>query len=101
MSLVQLRKAPERLLILLRLGDSLADVTAGAVGAYMAYMQWNMLGLALAVVVVAIVVLVMGELVPMAIGMHRSVRIALIMAPPLLWLTQVFRLPLFALETIA
>jgi putative hemolysin len=101
MSLVQLRKAPERLLILLRLGDSLADVTAGAVGAYMAYMRWNMLGLALAVVAVAIVVLVMGELVPMAIGMHRSVRIALIMAPPLLWLTQVFRLPLFALEKIA
>ena len=101
MSLVQLRKAPERLLILLRLGDALSDVTAGAIGAYVAYLQWNMFGLAMAILAVGIVVLVMGELVPMAIGMHRSVRIALVMAPPLLWLTQLLKLPLFALEKIA
>ena len=101
MSLVQLRKAPERLLILLRLGDALSDVTAGAIGAYMAYLQWKMFGLAMAILAVGVVVLVMGELVPMAIGMHRSVRIALIMAPPLLWLTQLLKLPLFALEKIA
>ena len=36
----------------------------------------------------------------MAIGMHRSVRIALWMAPPLLWATQLLKLPLYALEAV-
>ena len=100
-SLVQLRTRPERLLILLRLGDALADVTAGAIAAYLAYLRWDLLGLAIAVAVVTVLVLVLGELVPMAIGMHRSVRIALLMAPPLLWLMQIFKLPLYFLEMVA
>jgi CBS domain containing-hemolysin-like protein len=100
-SLVELRAQPERLLILLRLGDALADVTAGAIAAYLAYLNWNLLGLALAIVAIAVLVLLLGELVPMALGMHRSVRIALWMAPPLLWATQILKLPLFALEKIA
>ena len=100
-SLVQLRTRPERMLILLRLGDALADVTAGAIAAYLAYLRWDLLGLAIAVAVVTVLVLVLGELVPMAIGMHRSVRIALLMAPPLLWLMQIFKLPLYFLEMVA
>ena len=100
-SLVQLRNRPERLLILLRLGDCLADVTAGATAAYMAYMRWDFLGLAIAVVMVALVVLFLGELVPMALGITHSVRISLWLAPPLLWLTHLLKLPLFALEKAA
>ena len=100
-SLVELRAQPERLLILLRLGDSLADVTAGAIAAYLAYLNWNLLGLAIAIVASAVLVLLVGELMPMALGMHRGVRIALWMAPPLLWATQLLKLPLYALEKIA
>ncbi|MGH7469855.1 MAG: hemolysin family protein [Longimicrobiales bacterium] len=100
-SLVELRTRPERLLILLRLGDALADVTAGAIAAYLAYLRWDLLGLALAIITIAIVVVLLGELVPMAIGMHYSVRIALVMAPPLLWATQILKLPLYPLEKLA
>jgi CBS domain containing-hemolysin-like protein len=87
-ALVQLRTRPERLLILLRLGDALADVTAGAIASYFAYLQWNLLGLAIAIVLVTLVVLFVGELMPMALGMKRSVGIALVLARPLLWATQ-------------
>lgn len=100
-SLVQLRTRPERLLILLRLGDALADVTAGAIASYFAYLQWNLLGLAVAIVLVTFVVLFLGELMPMALGMKRSVGLALLLAPPLLWATQLFKWPLAALEKLA
>ena len=72
-SLVLLRSRPERLLILLRLGDALADVTAGAMAASLAYGRWNLVGLIVAVILVALVVLFLGELVPMALGMNNSV----------------------------
>ncbi|HSL70904.1 MAG TPA: hemolysin family protein [Longimicrobiales bacterium] len=100
-SLVQLRSRPEQLLILLRLGDALADVTTGAIAAYLAYLQWNLLGLAIAIVLITLVVLFLGELLPMAFGMNRSVTIALVMAPPLLWATHLFKFPLVALEKLA
>jgi putative hemolysin len=100
-SLVELRTRPERLLILLRLGDALSDVAAGAIAATLAYDRWNWIGLIIAVVLVAIVVLFLGELVPMALGMKRGVRIALWLAPPLLWATHLFKLPLYALEKMA
>jgi CBS domain containing-hemolysin-like protein len=100
-SLVELRTRPERLLILLRLGDALADVTAGATAAYLAYLRWDLVGLAIAIVVITIVVVLVGELLPMTIGMHYSVRIALWMAPPLLWATQLLKLPLYPLELLA
>src|SRR5688500_15629271 len=94
-SLVLLRSRPERLLILLRLGDALADVTAGAMAASLAYGRWNLVGLIVAVILVALVVLFLGELVPMALGMNNSVLLSLWLAPPLLWATHLFRLPLY------
>ena len=100
-SLVDLRTRPERLLIVLRLGDAFADVTAGAIAATLAYDRWNLLGLIIAVGLVTLVVLFLGELVPMALGMKNSVRISLWLAPPLLWATQLFKLPLYALEKLA
>jgi putative hemolysin len=100
-SLLQLRTRPERLLIVLRLGDALSDVTAGAIAAYLAFERWQLVGLAVAILVVAVIVLFLGELVPIALGMNRGVRIALWISPPLLWLTHVLKLPLFALEKLA
>jgi CBS domain containing-hemolysin-like protein len=85
----------------LRLGDALSDVTAGAIAAYLAYLRWNLLGLFIAIVAITLIVLLLGELVPMAIGMHWSVRIALWMSTPLLWATRILRFPLYALEKLA
>lgn len=100
-ALVRLRAQPERLLILLRLGDALADVTAGATAAYLAYLEWHVLGLAIAIVLIALAILFFGELVPLAIAMKFTVLIALALAPGLLWASRVLKLPLIALERLA
>ena len=88
-ALVQLRTRPERTLVLLRLADALSDVSAGAIAAYMAYAQWELAGLALAVGVAALLVLYFGELLPMGIAANHGVRIALTIAPAILVLTRV------------
>jgi len=88
-ALVQLRSRPERTLVLLRLADAMSDVSAGALAAYMAFLQWNLLGLALAIGAVALLVLYFGELVPLGVAANHGVRIALMIAPVLLVLTRV------------
>ncbi|HEX6308099.1 MAG TPA: hemolysin family protein [Longimicrobiales bacterium] len=88
-ALVQLRSKPERILVLLRLADALSDVTAGALTAYIAFLQWELLGLALAVGGAAFLVLYFGELLPFGIAGNHGLRIALAIAPVLLVLTRV------------
>ena len=88
-ALVQLRSMPERTLVLLRLADALSDVTAGALVAYIALLQWELLGLALAIGAAALLILYFGELLPLGIAANHGVRIALTIAPVLLVLTRV------------
>jgi putative hemolysin len=87
-ALAQLRARPERTLVLLRLADALSDVSAGALAAYVAYVHWELLGLAAAVGAVSFLVLYLGELLPMGIAAHQGQRLALSVAPPLLLLTR-------------
>jgi putative hemolysin len=87
-ALAQLRARPERTLVLLRLADALSDVSAGALAAYLAFLRWELLGLALAVAAVAFLVLYLGELIPMGIAAHQGQRFALSIAPVLLLLTR-------------
>ncbi|CAN5677955.1 hemolysin family protein [soil metagenome] len=87
-ALVQLRTRSERTLVLLRLVDALADVSAGALAAYIAFLQWDVLGLSLAIGGAALLVLYFGELIPMGIAANYGIRLALRIAPPLLLLTR-------------
>jgi putative hemolysin len=89
-ALVQLRAKPERTLVLLRFVDALSDVTAGALAAYMAMLQWDVLGIALAVGAAALLVLYFGELIPLGIAANSGLRLALSIAPAVLLLTRVF-----------
>jgi putative hemolysin len=88
-ALVQLRSTPERTLVLLRMADALSDVSAGALAAYIALLQWELLGLALAIGAAALLVLYFGELLPLGVAANHGVRIALAIAPVLLVLTRV------------
>jgi len=88
-ALVQLRSKPERTLVLLRLADALSDVSAGALAAYIAFQQWQLLGLALAIGAVALLVVYFGELIPLGVAANHGLRIALAIAPTLLLLTRV------------
>ena len=88
-ALVQLRSKPERTLVLLRLADALSDVSAGGLAAYIAFQQWELLGLVLAIAGAALLVLYFGELIPLGIAANHGLRIALTIAPVLLVLTRV------------
>ncbi|HEY8483788.1 MAG TPA: hemolysin family protein [Longimicrobiales bacterium] len=105
-ALERLRERPERVIVLLRLGDALADVAAASVAAYLAYLAWQSYGVALGVAAsvllgAALLILVFGELVPMGIAANHNVRVALAVSPLLLFLCRVLEPPLFLLEKLA
>lgn len=94
-ALASIRSAPGRAVVLLRLGDAMADLTAGALGAYIAWLEWNLLGAIIALPILAVIILFIGELVPLAIALKRGISVALLVSPPLRLLTRVLR-PLLA-----
>jgi putative hemolysin len=87
-ALAQLRANPERTLVFLRLGDAFSDVSAGALTAYIAFLEWQLIGLAAATGAVTLLVLYLGELVPMGFAANHGLRIALATATPLLVITR-------------
>ena len=87
-ALARLRAHPERTLVFLRLGDALCDVSAGALTAYIAYSQWQFIGLAIGVAIMTLIVLYVGELVAMGIAANHGLKIALAVAPLLVVVTR-------------
>jgi putative hemolysin len=100
-ALAQLRLRPERALVLLRLADTLSDVGAGALAGYIAYVQWQVGGLALVIGGVSFLVLYVGELIPMGVAANHGQRIALAVAPTVLLLTRVLSPLLLLLSRLA
>ncbi|HSJ26060.1 MAG TPA: hemolysin family protein [Longimicrobiales bacterium] len=100
-ALAQLRVRPERTLVLLRLADTICDVSAGALTAYLAFMEWQLLGVALAIGLVSFLVLYVGELVPMGFAASQGQRLALTIAPPLLLVTRALSPLLLLLARLA
>ncbi len=94
-ALARLRARPERLLVLLRLGDAFCDVLAAAIAGYIAY-PFGGGGLAVAVALAAFAVLLFGELVPVRFSVSRAQKLALTAAPPLLLLSRLL-VPLLVL----
>lgn len=88
-ALAQLRQRPDRTLVLLRLLDALADVSAGALAAFLVLQNFAPAALALAVGAVTLLVLYLGELLPLGIVAHQGHRLALRVAPGVLFLTRV------------
>lgn len=88
-ALAQLRQRPDRTMVLLRLLDALADVSAGALAAFLVLQYFAAVGLALVVGAVTLLVLYLGELVPLGIVANQGVSFALRVAPGILLLTRV------------
>ena len=88
-ALAHLRKNPGRAVVLLRLCDALADVTAGSVGAYIAYEQWHLVGALIALPILALMILFIGELMPLRLALRRGASVAVAVSPPLRLLTRV------------
>ena len=109
-ALVSLRARPERTLVLLRLMDALADVTAGVITAYLGFQYFVarvaekditlqdaliktnepsfILSLALLVIAVGLVVVYIGELVPLGLAANHGVKLSLMIAPTVLFFTR-------------
>jgi len=87
-ALAQLRARPERVLVLLRLGDALADVAAGALTAMIVYGTLDIGYVALAVGGAAFAVLYFGELLPIGFAANHGTRLALAIAAPLLFIAR-------------
>ncbi len=90
LALAALRSRPGRVLVLLRLGDSLADLTAGAITAYLAYQEWNLIGAIIGMVLISVVIVFVGELAPLSVAMNRGVAVALLISRPLKFLLKIF-----------
>jgi putative hemolysin len=95
-ALMQARSQPERLFVLLRLGNTTCDVAAAGLGVLGGLRLLGGAGVLIAVVVTGLLVLLIGELVPRAVASRYNVRIALTVAPLILVLMVVFR-PILAL----
>jgi CBS domain containing-hemolysin-like protein len=100
-ALALLRQRPERTLVLLRFLDALADVSAGALAAFLVFQQYDLLGLAVVIGLVTLAVLYLGELLPLGIAANHGVRLALVIAPTLLLMTRVFAPLLVVLARLA
>ena len=101
LALADLRSRPGRVLVLLRLGDSLADLTAGAITGYLAYLEWNVIGAAIAIVLISVVIVFIGELAPLSIAMNRGVSVALLISRPLRFLLKIFGPVIAPLEKLS
>ena len=86
LALADLRSRPGRVLVMLRLGDAFADLAAGAITAYLAYLEWNLLGAIIAGLMMAVVIVFIGELAPLSVAMTRGVSVALLISRPLKFL---------------
>ena len=100
-ALAHLRTRPERVLVLLRLGDAFSDVSAGALTTYIVFLHFDVGWIAVAVGVAAFVVLYVGELLPIGFAVNHGTRFALAIAPYLLVLTRVLTPLLILLASLA
>lgn len=82
-SLAGLRTRPQRVLVLLRLGDALADVTAAAMAGYVGLLHGGLSGLTVGAVLAALAILLFGELIPLYVAANHGARIALATSPVL------------------
>lgn len=100
-ALRMLRDNPGRVVVLLRLCDAVCDLIAGAVGAYIAYSNWNLLGALIALPLLTLIIVFFGELVPLTIALKNGVNVALFVARPLHLLTRALRPLLSSVERLA
>jgi putative hemolysin len=97
-ALATIRARPRALLVLLRFGDGLAAIVAGAAGFRLGHLLFPVWGGLAAILVTAILLVAIGELWPRRILPERGVRFAVAIAPFMLALSRVLRPVLYPLE---
>ncbi len=80
-ALERLKRNPERLLIILRIGNNVANIGAAAVATYTATERFGSAGVGLATGVMTLVVLFFGEMTPKSFAARHADRLSLLAAP--------------------
>lgn len=99
-ALARIRARPRSLLVLLRFGDGLAAVVAGAAAFRIGHLLWPVWGGLVAILLVAMLLVAVGELWPRLVVPGLGIRFAVVIAPVMLWLTRLLRPILYPLERI-
>ena len=97
-ALARIRKRPRALLVLLRFGDGLAAVVAGAAAFRLGHMLWPLWGGLLGILLAAVLLVAIGELWPRRILPERGAKFAVSIAPVMLHLSRFLRPILYPLE---
>jgi putative hemolysin len=97
-ALATIRRRPRALLVLLRFGDGLAAIVAGAAAFRMGHLLLPVWGGLVAILLVALLLVAVGELWPRRILPERGVRFAVGIAPFMLQLSRMLRPLLYPLE---
>jgi putative hemolysin len=101
LALARLRDRPQRFIVLVRLGDVVADMIAAICAASFAIDAFDGVGVVFALILFSLIIVLIGELLPLSFSVRHTVRIALFVAPPLLALERIFRPVLKLLEQLA
>ena len=97
-ALARIRARPRALLVLLRFGDGLAAVVAGASSFWIGHMLWPLWGGMIAAVLATVLLVAVGELWPRRILPERGVKFAIAIAPAMLGISRLLRPILYPLE---
>lgn len=97
-ALARIRKRPRALLVLLRFGDGLAAVVAGAAAFRIGHALLPVWGSLIAILLAAVLLVAIGELWPRRILPERGARFAVTIAPLMLHLSRFLRPILYPLE---
>ena len=97
-ALAQIRARPRALLVLLRFGDGMAAVAAGAASFRMGHMLWAVWGGIVAVLVATVLLVAVGELWPRRLIPENGVAFASRIAPAMLAMSRLLRPILYPLE---
>ena len=99
-ALSRIRARPRALLVLLRFGDGLAAVVAGAAAFQLGHGLWPLWGGLIGILAGAVLLVAVGEIWPRRILPERGVRFAVAIAPSLTVVSRVLRPILFPLERL-
>ncbi len=97
-ALARIRARPRALLVLLRFGDGMAAVVAGAAAFRIGHLLLPVWGGVIGIVVASVLLVAVGELWPRRILPDRGVRFAVAIAPMMLALSRILRPILYPLE---
>ena len=97
-ALALIRRRPRALLVLLRFGDGLAAIVAGAAGFRIGHLLLPVWGGLAAILLTAVLLVAVGELWPRRILPERGVKFAVAIAPLMLQLSRLLRPVLYPLE---